>query len=95
MFSQVFMVSSLNHHICILKLTVHCTYVDTLLTGQAARCNDPGWQRPRLQRTQWFDVFDMQQRVEAFRCLWGVMAYLTRNGIKPAAAAVDAKMGGT
>ena len=32
-----------------------------------------------MQRSEWFDLFDMEQRLEAFRGLWGVMAYLTRN----------------
>lgn len=74
------MVSSLNHHISILKLTVHEAYVDFLVSGAMPnpRPDNARWCRPKLQRSRWLDLFDMEQRVEAFRDLWGVMAYLTR-----------------
>lgn len=39
---------------------------------------DEDWCRPKLYRTKWFDLFDKEQRIEAFRGLWGVMAYLCR-----------------
>ncbi|KAK3622406.1 hypothetical protein LTR56_022227 [Elasticomyces elasticus] len=70
----VFMVSSLNHHISIVKLTVHDTYTDSLVAGKSLEDRP----KPTLQRSQWFDLFDPQQRVEALRGIWGVMAYLTR-----------------
>lgn len=74
------MVSSLNHHISIIKLTVHGAYVEYLQTETVP---DPlpsarDWSSPKLQRTQWFDLLNVDQRVEAFRALWGVTAYLTR-----------------
>ena len=74
------MVSSLNHHISILKLTIHKEYVEFLRTTALPQPvpTDPGWCSPRLQRTPWFDFFDVDQRTQAFRALWGVMEYLTR-----------------
>jgi len=74
------MVSSLNHHISFLKLTFHVAYVDYLVSGDMPnpRPKNADWCRPRLQRSQWFDLFEVEQRVEAFRGLWGVMAYLMR-----------------
>lgn len=74
------MVSSLNHHISILKLTIHGTYIEYL---QSETLPDPppsekNWCSPTLQRTQWFDLLNVDQRVEAFRALWGVIAYVTR-----------------
>ncbi|KAK4889977.1 hypothetical protein LTR27_011307 [Elasticomyces elasticus] len=72
--SQVFMVSSLNHHVSIVKLTVHDAYTDSLVAGTSLECLP----KPTLQRSQWFDLIDQQQRVEAARGIWGVMAYLTR-----------------
>ncbi|CZT14062.1 uncharacterized protein RCC_00037 [Ramularia collo-cygni] len=77
---EVFMVSSLNHHISILKLRVHGAYVEYL---QSETLPDPlptdkDWCSPKLQRSQWFDLLDVGQRVEAFRALWGVIAYLMR-----------------
>lgn len=73
--------SSLNHHISILKLTVHDAYIQYL---QSETFPDPvpldkDWCSPTLQRTQWFDLLDVDERVQAFRALWGVTAYLTRD----------------
>ncbi|KAF2173778.1 hypothetical protein M409DRAFT_16050 [Zasmidium cellare ATCC 36951] len=80
-FDEIFMVSALNHHISILKLTVHGAYIDYLLTEQLPNPmpSDPAWCAPRLQRTQWYDLLDIEQRVQAFCVLWGIMAYLTRD----------------
>ncbi|KAK1821469.1 hypothetical protein LTR12_004030 [Friedmanniomyces endolithicus] len=78
----VFMISSLNHHISIVKLTVHEAYIDKLVSGATLFDSIPGASgppKPKLQRSQWFDLLDEQQRVEAFRGVWGVMAYLTRD----------------
>ena len=79
-FAQVFMVSSLNHHLSIVKLTVHQAYADSLVSGVQSETEPTNsrWCSPKLQRSEWFDLFDMQQRVEAFRAVWAVMAYLTR-----------------
>ncbi|WPH00557.1 Hypothetical protein R9X50_00338700 [Acrodontium crateriforme] len=79
-FDEVFMVSSLNHHICILKLSIHGTYTDTLSSGRFPDSipAENKWCQPIMQRSQWFDLFDVEQRVLAFRMLWGVMTYLTR-----------------
>jgi len=91
-FKQVFLVSSLNHHISILKLTVHVAYLDylrseTMPTGLPD--DAAAWCRPKVQRTRWYDFFDEPQRIEAFRGLWGVTAYLTREPA-PLQAAGDA-----
>jgi len=75
------MVSSMYHHVSLVKLKVHGAYVDYLEDGTllASLPTDPEWCRPLMQRSQWFDLFDVGQRVEAFRCLWGIMSYLTRD----------------
>lgn len=92
---KVFMVSSLNHHVSILKLTVHDTYVEYL---QSETLPDPlpadkDWCSPRLQRTQWYDLLDVDQRVEAFRALWGVIAYLAREVESPTKAGAEDESG--
>lgn len=70
------------HHVSIVKLRVHGAYVDYITDGKVPDPlpEDPKWCQPAMVRSQWFDLFDIQQRVEAFRCLWGVMCYLTRQG---------------
>ena len=95
--TQVFMVSSLNHHISILKLTVHEAYLDYLeheqlpnpLQSDPPMPADQAWCSPILERTQWYDLFNIEERVEAFRALWGIMAYLARDVEKPAEPGAD------
>ncbi|KAK5129164.1 hypothetical protein LTR08_003784 [Meristemomyces frigidus] len=80
-YDTIFLLSSLNHHLSILKLTVHTHYTDCLISGRLPEPLplDPAWCIPKLQRTEWFDLFDCGQRVEAFRGVWGVMGFLTRD----------------
>ncbi|KAJ4984710.1 hypothetical protein SVAN01_09824 [Stagonosporopsis vannaccii] len=77
---DVFMVSSLNHHISLLKLHVHSAYLRYLTEGELPEIqpSDPDWCSPKLQRTRWFDLFKADDRSEAMRGLWGVMSYLMR-----------------
>jgi hypothetical protein len=74
------MVSSLNHHISLLKLHVHRGYLEYITHGKLPE-NEPSdadWCSPTLQRTKWFDLFSVEDRTEAMRGLWGVMSYLMR-----------------
>ena len=74
------MVSSLNHHISILKLRVHPLYLQYLSDGTLPESPSLSrdWCSPKLQRTRWYDLFDVGDRTEAMRGLWGVMHYLMR-----------------
>ncbi|KAH4895362.1 hypothetical protein HBI80_221360 [Parastagonospora nodorum] len=77
---DVFMVSSLNHHISVLRLRVHPAYLDFLTDGilPTQPPKDADWCSPKLQRTRWFDLFNMDDRTEAMRGIWGIMSYLMR-----------------
>jgi hypothetical protein len=74
------MVSSLNHHISLLRLRIHPAYVQYITEGTLPKDppSDTDWCSPKLQRTQWFDLFSIDDRTEAMRGLWGVMSYLMR-----------------
>lgn len=37
------------------------------------------WGSPKLERTEWYDLLNQQGRVEAFRAIWGVMEYVSRD----------------
>jgi hypothetical protein len=78
--TQIFMVSSLNHHISLLKLHVHSAYLEYITHGKLPESepSDPNWCSPKLERTQWFNLFSVEDRAEAMRGLWGVMSYLLR-----------------
>ncbi len=77
---QVFLVSSLNHHISLLRLRVHDAYMDFLETGEMPT---PGsvpadWSAPVLYRTRWYDLIDPRDRAEVLRGLWGMAGYLSQ-----------------
>lgn len=80
MVRKIFMISSLNHHISILKLRIHPLYVQYLTDGTLPKepPAEADWCSPKLHRTRWYDLFDVNDRTEAMRGLWGVMAYLMR-----------------
>lgn len=75
------MVSSLNHHISLLKLRIHPAYLEYITEGRLPKeaPTDSDWFSPKLQRTKWFDLFNVDDRTEAMRGIWGVMAYLMRS----------------
>lgn len=78
---EIFMVSSINHHICVLKLRVHRLYLQFLADNELPMTDhvESAWWSPSLQRTRWFNLFDKEDRKEAMRGLWGVMGYLMRS----------------
>jgi len=53
------------------------------------------WSVPKLERTEWLDLFDQQQRVDAFKSVWGVMEYVTRDVGKGETAAAPESAGGS
>lgn len=81
---QIYMISSINHHISILHLRVHNRYVDVLSEGESEIPRDTDstgqpWHVLKLQRTKWYDLLDAKDRVEAFQGVWRVYHYLLRN----------------
>jgi len=74
------MVSSLNHHISLLKLCIHPAYLAYITEGKLPdqSPSDSDWCSPKLSRTRWFDLFNIDDRIEAMRGLWGILSYLMR-----------------
>jgi hypothetical protein len=80
-YDDVFLVSSLNHHIAILKLRVHAAYLDYLGTGvfpANAASLAADWSEPVIERSRWYDLFNSKDRIQIFRSLWAVAGYLAR-----------------
>ena len=69
--TQIYLVSCLYHHISIHYLTTG------VMPDQTPAEQD--WCSPCLERTEWYDLLDQEQRVDAFRYIWGVMEYLNRD----------------
>lgn len=81
-YDDVFVVSSLYHHVSLLRVRVP----DTLLAVLAGEIPDPGLQargKVEVWRTRWFDLFVAQDRVDAMKALWAVMAYAMRKEVDP------------
>jgi hypothetical protein len=73
-------VSSLNHHVSLLRLRVHDAYMDFLETGKmpAPESVPADWSAPVLHRTRWYDLIDPRDRAEVLRGLWGMVGFLSR-----------------
>jgi hypothetical protein len=74
------MISSLNHHVSVLRLRVHPLYLQHLTDGTLPKEAplEQDWFSPKLQRTRWFDLFNVDDRTEAMRGIWGIMSYTMR-----------------
>lgn len=79
---QIYMISSINHHISILHLRVHKRYLETLTFGQSdfPTDSDPEypWYILKLQRSRWYDLLDANDRIEGFKCVWSLFHYQLR-----------------
>lgn len=78
-FDDVFLVSSVFHHICIIRARVP----DRLLEVFDGAPEDEGaagrsWGKLEVWRSPWFDLFKPEERLEALRLLWGLNAWLMR-----------------
>jgi len=77
------MVSSLFHHVSILRLDVHPDYINFLETGKLPPFPDPNerWSTPTISRTRWYDLLLPEDRGELLRALWGVLSYSMRSEV--------------
>ncbi|KAL4903697.1 hypothetical protein BDW74DRAFT_38321 [Aspergillus multicolor] len=81
-YDDIYMLSSLNHHLSILHLRVHRRYIDIITTGRSTvpPTSDPDhpWHILKLRRTRWYDLFDAKDRVDVFRGIWTIFHVLLR-----------------
>ncbi|KAI0969156.1 hypothetical protein F4678DRAFT_183302 [Xylaria arbuscula] len=92
-YDDVFIVSSLFHHISVLRVRVPERLL--LVLGGAAEdiaergngeeqlaeggeYDEHSWGKLEIWRSKWFDLFIIEQRLEAMRLLWGMMAWSMR-----------------
>lgn len=97
-FDDVFVISSVFHHICIIRARVPDRLLD-VLDGAPEDAGAAGrsWGKLEIWRSPWFDLFKPEDRREALRLLWGLNAWLMRTDTaeSPAAAGPDATTKGT
>jgi hypothetical protein len=82
-YDDVFVISSLFHHVSVLRVRVPNRLLD-VMAGQseaAAEHDQAGelsWGKLEMWRSKWFDLFVIEERLEALRLLWGMTAWLMR-----------------
>ncbi|KAI1207410.1 uncharacterized protein F4807DRAFT_176918 [Annulohypoxylon truncatum] len=86
-YDDVFVLSSLFHHLSILRVRVPKKLLDVLggeLEGVVqAKVGPDGeklrsWGKLEMWRSRWFDLFIVEERLEAMRLLWGMMGWVMR-----------------
>lgn len=75
-FDDVFVISSLFHHISILRVRVPMRLLEVF--AGAPEENIRSWNKLEAWRSPWYDLFKPQDRMEAFRLLWGLNVWLMR-----------------
>lgn len=82
-YDDVFLVSALNHHVCLVRARVP----EKLLSVLGGEVEDGlGWERLTVWRTRWFDLFLKEDRIEGMGLVWGMMSWLMRAVDDPAAS---------
>jgi hypothetical protein len=78
-YDDVFVISSLFHHISVLRVRVPDRLLE-VLEGAVDDGDEEGnrlsWGGLSVWRSKWYDFFLVEDRVEAMRLVWGMMAYL-------------------
>lgn len=74
-YDDIFVVSALFHHVSFLRVRVPNLLLDVLEGGGGVgKC----WGRLEVRRSKWYDLFLVEERLEAMRMVWSMMAYLMR-----------------
>ncbi|KAI3319901.1 hypothetical protein HD806DRAFT_508282 [Xylariaceae sp. AK1471] len=81
-YDDVFVISSLFHHLCVLRMRVPDRLLQ-VLDGAAEDMAEEGkggrsWGKLEVWRSKWFDLFLPEDRLEAMRLIWGMTAWTMR-----------------
>ncbi|KAI3396020.1 hypothetical protein diail_516 [Diaporthe ilicicola] len=75
-YDDVFVISSLFHHMSVLRVRVPDRLLEVLDGAPDQRGRD--WGKVEVWRTRWFDFFLPDDRVEAMKAVWAVAAWAMR-----------------
>ncbi|KEF61637.1 uncharacterized protein A1O9_03205 [Exophiala aquamarina CBS 119918] len=84
---DVYLLSAVNHHVCLMRLSVHEDYLEWLETGKTVHPDgnaSEGQRQPHVlyvSRSNWYDLFDIAQRKELLTGVWRVMSWLNRDEV--------------
>ncbi|PBP19706.1 hypothetical protein BUE80_DR009446 [Diplocarpon rosae] len=77
-YDDIFLISALNHHICVIRAKVPEDLLAVLEGGERE-----SWERLEVLRSRWWDLYLKEDRVEAMSVVWGVMSWLMRKVESP------------
>ena len=79
---EVFQVTSVNHHVAIMKMRISKRYLHWLETGEAEQRGEGGEDDIlRIWRSEWFDMFDKEARKAWMVGMWRVMCWVCRDEV--------------
>ena len=65
----------------------------TQTAAQSLHQDEPGWNKPHVWRSPWFDLLTPEGRLEAFRGIWGVVAWAMRVEAEPSVGKTSGTVG--
>ncbi|OTB12516.1 hypothetical protein K445DRAFT_76980 [Daldinia sp. EC12] len=94
-FDDVFVLSSLFHHLCVIRVRVPNRLLEVFAgapdayvkteTGEKLK----SWGKLEVWRSKWYDLFVVEERLEAMRLLWGMMGWVMRTEDESGGAKAD------
>ncbi|KAF4980082.1 hypothetical protein FZEAL_3832 [Fusarium zealandicum] len=77
-YDDIFVVSSLFHHVSILRVRVPNRLLEALDGARELDATKRSWGKVEAWRSAWYDLFDVKERIAAMQLVWGIMAYQMR-----------------
>ncbi|OLN94194.1 hypothetical protein CCHL11_02864 [Colletotrichum chlorophyti] len=76
-YDDIFVISSLFHHISVLRVRVPQRLLE-VLDGADEDDVLRGWGQVDVRRSPWYDFFVLEERLDAMKLIWSLMAWLMR-----------------
>lgn len=88
-FDDIYMVTSVNHHVALIRMRVSSEYLEWIESGQEVADEgavDPNMKKNvlHIERSTWYDMFDVAARSKFLIALWRLMCWLNREHVDPA-----------
>jgi len=84
---DVYLLSAVNHHLCLMRLSVHESYLEWLETGKTVHPDETmseGQRQPQVlyvSRSNWYNLFDIGDRKELLTGIWRVLCWVNRDEV--------------
>ncbi|WYZ34338.1 hypothetical protein EsH8_I_000614 [Colletotrichum jinshuiense] len=82
-YDDIYVISSLFHHVSILRVRVPERLLE-VLEGAGDDDGQRSWGLVEVRRSPWYDFFVLEERLDATKLVWTLMAWLMRKPAEPA-----------